>query len=92
MGRAVESRKTGGDTLSKVRACFEVANMAIDENGHPAPAGLQICMGESVKEWPYEDLIANVDINKVAALVHRDPRDITIITPQEYDERYGDKE
>lgn len=78
--------------MCKVRVCFEVANMAIDENGSPAPAGLQICLGDSLKEWPYEDLITHVDISKVAAMVHRDPRDITVITPQEYDERYGDKE
>ena len=57
-----------------------------------APAGLQICLGESVKEWPYEDLIAHVDIAKVAETVHVDPSRLTIITPQEYDERYGDKE
>lgn len=78
--------------MYKVRACFEIAGMAIDENGRPAPAGLQICLGESVKEWPYEDLTAHVDIDKVAALVHVDPAAITIITPEEYDERYGDKE
>ena len=78
--------------MYKVRACFEVAGMAADENGNPAPAGLQVCLGESVKEWPYEELIAHVDINKVAALVNVDPAAVTIITPQEYDERYGDPE
>ena len=78
--------------MYKVRACFEIAGMAADENGNPAPAGLQITLGESVKEWPYEDLIANIDIEKVAATVHVDPSRLTIITPEEYDERYGDKE
>lgn len=78
--------------MYKVRACFEIAGMAADENGNPKPAGLQICLGESVKEWPYEDLITHVDIDKVAALVNADPAAITIITPQEYDERYGDEE
>lgn len=78
--------------MYKVRACFEIAGMAADEHGNPKPAGLQICLGESVKEWPYEDMIAHVDINKVADMVHVDPAAITIITPQEYDERYGDKE
>ena len=78
--------------MYKVRACFEIADMAVDENGRPAPAGLEITLGESVKEWPYEDLIANVDIEKVAASIHVDPRRLTIITPEEYDERYGDKE
>lgn len=37
--------------MYKVRCCFEIANMAVDENGQPVPAGLQIVLGESVKEW-----------------------------------------
>lgn len=78
--------------MYKVRACFEVADMAVDERGLPAPAGLQICLGDSLKEWPYEDLTAHIDISKVAAMVHVDPAALTIITPKEYDERYGDKE
>ena len=78
--------------MYKVRACFEIASMAVDENGQPSPAGLQISIGESVKEWPYEDLISHIDISEVAAMVHVDPAALTIITPQEYDERYGDEE
>lgn len=78
--------------MYKVRACFEVAGMATDENGNPAPAGLQIQLGEALNEWPYEDLIARLDLNKVAAAIHVDPAAITVITPQEYDERYGDEE
>ena len=77
--------------MYKVRCCFEIADMAVDENGNPAPAGLQICLGESVKEWPYEDLISHVDIEKVAATVHVDPSRLTIITPQEYDKKYGEE-
>jgi len=79
--------------MYKVRACFEIADMAADENGNPAPAGLQIFLGESVHEWPYEDLIKHVvNLDLVAEMVHVDPSRLTIITPQEYDERYGDKE
>ena len=77
--------------MYKVRACFEIAGMAADEHGNPKPAGMQICLGDSLKEWPYEDLITHIDISKVAAMVNRDPAAITIITPKEYDERYGDK-
>lgn len=78
--------------MYKVRACFEIANMAVDENGQPAPAGLQIVLGESVKEWPYEDLMKDHPTDALAGLMNIKPEDITIITPQEYDERYGDKE
>ena len=78
--------------MCKVRVCFEVAGIAADEQGNPKPAGLQICLGDSLKEWPYEDLTSRIDISKVAAMVHVNPAAISIITPQEYDERYGDKE
>ena len=78
--------------MCKVRVCFEVAGMAADEHGNPKPAGLQICLGDSLKEWPYDDLTSRIDISKVAAMINRDPKDITVITPQEYDERYGDGE
>lgn len=78
--------------MYKVRCCFEIANMAVDEKGQPAPAGLQIVLGESVKEWPYEDLMKDHPTDALARLMNVNPEDITIITPQEYDERYGDKE
>ena len=78
--------------MCKVRVCFEVAGVAADEHGNPKPAGLQICLGESVRERPYEDLIKHVvNLDLVAEMVHVDPSRLTIITPQEYDERYGDK-
>ena len=78
--------------MYKVRACFEIAGMAVDEHGNPAPAGLQIVLGESPKEWPYEDLMKDHPTDAMARLLNVKPEDITIITPQEYDERYGDKE
>ena len=78
--------------MYKVRACFEIAGMAEDENGNPAPAGLQITLGESLKEIPYEELKKSADIEAIAVMFHVKPEDITIITPQEYDERYGDEE
>ena len=78
--------------MYKVRCCFEIAGMAADENGTPAPAGLQIVLGESVKEWPYEDLMKHHPTDALARLLNVKPEDVTIITPEEYDERYGDEE
>lgn len=80
--------------MYKVRACFEVADVTCNERGQLVPMcfGVQIDLGESVKEFPYEELISHVEIEKVAAMVNVDPAAVTIITPQEYDERYGDKE
>ena len=78
--------------MYRVRACFEIAGMAADENGNPAPAGLQITLGESIKEVPYDELIKAADFDAIAAMFHVKPEDITTITPEEYDERYGDGE
>ena len=78
--------------MYKVRACFEVAGLAVDENGNPTPAGLQIQIGEALNEFPYDELISHIDLNKVAATIHVDPSAITVITPEEYDEKYGDED
>ena len=77
--------------MYKVRACFEIAGMA-DQKGTPAPYGLPNTLGESVKEIPYDELIKAADIEAMAVMFNVKPEDITAITPQEYDERYGDKE
>lgn len=78
--------------MHKVRVCFEIAGMAEDDQGHPAPAGMEVCMGESLKEYPYEKLTKGIDYDAIANLLHVDRKDITVITPEEYDERYGGKE
>ena len=78
--------------MYKVRCCFEIAGMAADENGNPKPAGLQITLGESLKEIPYEELMKSADIEAIAVMFNVNPEDITIITPEEYDERYGGEE
>ena len=77
--------------MNKVRVCFEIAGMAADENGNPAPAGLEITLGESEKEIPYEELAKAADIRAIANMINAKPEDITIITTQEYDERYGEE-
>lgn len=78
--------------MYKVRCCFEIAGMAQDVNGNPAPAGMQIVLGESPKEWPYEELMKDPPTDALARLLNVKPEDVTIITPEEYDERYGGEE
>lgn len=82
--------------MYKVRVCFEIDGIAEDEQGNPCPAGLQITIGESEKEIPYEELIADIDIPAMlrgvglGSIVKTE--DVRVITPEEYDERYGDEE
>jgi len=81
--------------MYKVRACFEIAasaGMAYDEQGNPSSIGMQITIGESLEKIPYEELTKNIKIDAVASMLKVDPEEITIITPEEYDERYGDDE
>lgn len=78
-----------------VRVCFEIAasaGLACDDQGNPCPVGAQITIGEALKEVPYEELAKDVKIDAVASMLKVDPEEVTIITPEEYDERYGDEE
>ena len=82
--------------MHKVRICLEINGVAEDDQGNPCPAGLQITLGETDEEIPYEELTKDLDISKLLAGAglssFAKPEDVTIITPEEYDERYGDEE
>lgn len=80
--------------MGKLRICLEVQGIAEDKDGNPCPAGIAITVGETEKEIPYEKLAANLNIPEVLKLAWLDgvatPDDVTIITPEQYDEKYGD--
>lgn len=71
---------------------LEIAGMAQDDQGNPRPVGAKISIGRSLKEIPYEELTHNLNVNAIAEMLNVQPEDIAIITPEEYEERYGDKE
>ena len=80
--------------MAELRVCFEINGFAEDENGNPCPAGLQMNIGNANKEIEYEKLTENIDIEKVIEYAGLSgivkPEDVRIITPEEYDERFGD--
>lgn len=79
--------------MARLRACFEIDGIAEDENGLPCPAGLQIDFGECSKDVPYEELTANMNIPAILRLLHLEHAPVSavrIITPEEYDEEYGE--
>ena len=80
--------------MSRLRICFEVSGIAEDENGLPTPAGMQIDFGEVDKEVDYAEITKDLNIPGILEYMHLDgvirPDAVTIITPEEYDERYGD--
>lgn len=85
--------------MKKLRICLEIQGLAEDENGNPCPAGLCMTLGEVPEEGfneKYNALIQRVKIREVLKLVCLN-EDVSedrcrIITPEEYDEKYGDEE
>lgn len=82
--------------MNKVRICLEIDGIAEDEQGNPCPAGGQIELGETELNIDYRELTKDLNIPGVLKMMHLDtivkPEDVRVITPEEYDERYGDEE
>ena len=79
--------------MNRLRVCFEIDGIAEDEHGEPCPAGLQLDLGETSKTIPYEELVENINIPellRVAGLAFISVSDVRVITPEEYDEKYGE--
>lgn len=75
-----------------MRICFEVSTT---DNGEPCTFGMQMSLGETDKQIPYEQLANAADIDKLIAVAHLDILGVTkdavrVITPEEYDELYGE--
>jgi len=79
--------------MSKVRICFEINGLSADENGLLCPTGMQIALSETNVD--YETLTKNINASKILEFVSLTglvkPEDLKIITPEEFDEKYGDK-
>lgn len=77
----------------KLRICFEADGLAVDVDGNPAPAGLTMTLGEIEKQVDYWEFIKTISIADILKLACLDgivkPADVRIITPEEYDEKYG---
>ena len=70
---------------------LEVFGIAIDENGSKSKVGMQITIGESGNDIPYEEFTANMDKSQLLnwlGLKGLSEYEITILTPKEYEERY----
>ncbi len=70
----------------------------MDENGKPCPAGVCLTLddedGEEMTGASYESLLEQVKIEEVLGLTCLDklykPADCRLITPDEYDRKYGE--
>lgn len=77
----------------ELRICFEVSIM---DNGEPRKFGMQVSLGETSKTVDYEELAKAVDMDKLISVTSLDAigvtkEDVKIITPDVYDELYGEE-
>lgn len=79
--------------MANLRICFEVTGLAFNDDGTPSPAGLQLDLGETEKEIDYAQLSADVNIPGILSLFGLegmiDPENVKVLSPEEYDKRYG---
>lgn len=76
----------------ELRVCFEVS---VVDNGEPCAFGMQVSLGETSKEVDYKTIAKAVDIDNLISVACLDTmgvtkEDIRIITPEEYDNLYGE--
>ena len=79
----------------KMRLCFEISKLARNEDGSPAPCGMELSFDVGADhEIEYTELAKSIDIEKLLELAFLngvvDAEDVVIISPSEYDERYGE--
>jgi hypothetical protein len=81
--------------MARLRICLEIDGFAEDENGYPCAAGMQMDFGDCGIDVPYKELTKNVNIPELLRIFCLETVPVSavrIITPKEYDERYGDDE
>ena len=88
------------DMQKKIRICLEVQGLGEDELGSPCPAGVCLTLGDEDAEEmtgaEYDEFIRKLNIEDVLQLLILDkeytPADCRLITPEEYDRKYGEDE
>lgn len=82
----------------KLRICVEVQDLAVDENGNPCAAGMEMSMEfkDGTKLPTYEEVIEKLTIEHFLEAAGMEgiinAEDCKFITPEEYDEKYADDE
>ncbi len=84
--------------MKKIRLCLEVQGLGQDDLGTSCPAGVCLTLGDEDAEEmtgaEYETFLQQINIEEVLRLVCLDklytPADCRLITPDEYDRKYGE--
>ncbi len=79
----------------EIRVCFELSSR--NESGNiDSTFGLAMTIDESEKEIDYQKLMSSINKDSVLRIACLDgivmPEDMKVITPEEYDLKYGDGE
>lgn len=84
--------------MAMLRVCLEVQGLARDADGNACPGGLSISLGELPDDEMHAELtkklMERVDVAAILRATPLDglvkPSDCREITPEEFDEKYGD--
>lgn len=78
--------------MHEIAVYFEISGAAVDENGNPGYAGMKFSLGQTEEKVNYEELTKDLNIKGVLYMLRLDKiydeKDIRIITPEEYREKY----
>lgn len=85
--------------MKKIRICMEIQGVCQDENGEPCPGGVALTLGdegaEEITGEEYRKLMENFSIPGILSAVFLDgiykPEDCRLITPEEFDRKYGEE-
>lgn len=83
--------------MAMLRICLEIQGLARDADGNACPAGLSVSLGEIPDDAVGDATKRLMDSVDIAALLRATPlggfvkpSDCRVITPEEFDEKYGD--
>lgn len=78
--------------MHEVAIYLEIFGAAVDENFNPRYAGIKINIGGTKEKINYQELTKDINIEVLLEMVMLDgiydEKDIRIITPEEYKEKY----
>lgn len=84
--------------MAMLRVCLEIQGLARDADGNACPGGLCISLGELPDDEMHAEitqkLMAQADVAAILRATPLEglvkPSDCRVITPEEYDAKYGD--
>lgn len=78
--------------MNEVVIYFEIFGAAVDEDFNPEYAGMKLSLGQIEDNINYEELTKDINIKGMLEMTRLDAiydeKDIRIITPEEYKEKY----